>query len=204
MPRIVEKVTAFITRPSADGRDLLLFEHPTAGIQIPAGTVEPGETPAAAILREAREESGLEGLSIRRYLGSRNETLPPGARVIYQPTKVSACPEEASSDWAYLQRGLQVSVNRREMGFTQVTYIENDREPDPGFISLQITGWVPDATLAAVRQRHFFLLDYAGESGDQWAVYTDRHIFKPFWAPLDDLPEIIPPQDSWLDLLVEA
>ncbi len=39
MPQIIEKLTAFVTRPTSNGYELLLFEHPTAGIQIPAGTV---------------------------------------------------------------------------------------------------------------------------------------------------------------------
>ncbi|MBX2803376.1 MAG: NUDIX domain-containing protein [Myxococcales bacterium] len=43
------KVTAFVTRPSLH---LLCFEHPTAGRQLPAGGVEPGETNEAAVYRE--------------------------------------------------------------------------------------------------------------------------------------------------------
>jgi 8-oxo-dGTP pyrophosphatase MutT (NUDIX family) len=38
---------------------LLCFAHPHAGNQIPKGTVQPGESPQAACLRELREESGL-------------------------------------------------------------------------------------------------------------------------------------------------
>ena len=61
MSKIIEKVTAFIIRKSKDGNDLLLFEHPNAGIQIPAGTVEDQETPEKAIIREVAEETGLTG-----------------------------------------------------------------------------------------------------------------------------------------------
>lgn len=46
-----------------DGPRVLVFEHldePDAGVQLPAGGVEPGETPAEAAVRELREESGLE------------------------------------------------------------------------------------------------------------------------------------------------
>ena len=60
VPVIVEKAVCYITR---DGR-VLVFEHPgapEAGIQVPAGTIEPGEDPARAALREAAEESGLRG-----------------------------------------------------------------------------------------------------------------------------------------------
>ncbi|MBA3823959.1 MAG: NUDIX domain-containing protein [Ktedonobacterales bacterium] len=38
---------------------------------MPAGTVEPGETFAAAALREATEETGLVGLVLVSYLGER-------------------------------------------------------------------------------------------------------------------------------------
>ncbi len=38
-----EKVTAFVTRMSPRGMEVLLFQHPSAGIQVPAGTVEADE-----------------------------------------------------------------------------------------------------------------------------------------------------------------
>lgn len=44
------------------GAGLLVFDHPDvpeAGVQVPAGGVEAGETPAEAAIRELREESGL-------------------------------------------------------------------------------------------------------------------------------------------------
>ena len=70
----VEKVAAFITRDpdyvsdpaSSRERQLLVFRHPNprAGIQLPAGTVEPRESLRDAVLREAAEETGLAGLTI--------------------------------------------------------------------------------------------------------------------------------------------
>jgi 8-oxo-dGTP pyrophosphatase MutT (NUDIX family) len=62
------KVFAYITH----GDRLLVFSHPhapEAGIQVPAGTVEPGEPVEAAVLREAWEETGLPGLTLARFLG---------------------------------------------------------------------------------------------------------------------------------------
>lgn len=55
------KVLAYITRNK--GHELLVFEHidfPAAGIQVPAGTVEPDEEILTALQREVSEESGLE------------------------------------------------------------------------------------------------------------------------------------------------
>lgn len=68
------KAIAYIT----SGDRLLVFEHtdfPDAGVQVPAGTVEQGESPREAVLREAREETGLERLRLVRYLGERTFDL---------------------------------------------------------------------------------------------------------------------------------
>lgn len=46
--QVVEKVTAFVTREGANGRELLIFRHPLNGLQLPAGTVEVGESPETA------------------------------------------------------------------------------------------------------------------------------------------------------------
>lgn len=53
-----EKVLCFVTRDES----LLVFEHadvPDAGVQVPAGGVEAGETPEHAAIRELTEEAGL-------------------------------------------------------------------------------------------------------------------------------------------------
>lgn len=199
------KVTAFVVRRTQRGHDLLFFEHPTAGIQIPAGTVEEGESPQEAALREVGEEAGLPvtALHVRRCLGCTERALPPDRRLILLPTRVYAHPDRTSFDWAYLRRGITVQVNRRAKGFTQITYEELDRVPDPQYVTMSITGWVPDETLADVMRRHFFLLDFVGETAQRWTQYADRHLFRPFWAPVSALPPIIPPQDEWLAFLFQ-
>lgn len=65
---VKRKVFAYITHECR----LLVFRHtdfPEAGIQAPAGTVEPGESPVSAVMREAREETGLTDLELVRFLG---------------------------------------------------------------------------------------------------------------------------------------
>ena len=44
-------------------------DHPHLALQIPGGTIEPGEEPAEAALREAVEETGLTTLKLGRLLG---------------------------------------------------------------------------------------------------------------------------------------
>ncbi|MGY6497163.1 MAG: NUDIX hydrolase [Microcella sp.] len=59
--RRVPKVVAYVARD----KNLLVFTHDdvpieVAGVQVPAGTVEPGEDPANAVVREVWEETGVK------------------------------------------------------------------------------------------------------------------------------------------------
>lgn len=148
MSDVVDKVTPFVVRPAAVGYDLLLFRHHAGSIQMPAGTIEPDETPRAAALREAREETGLDNLTIARELGAIDTPLTDEQRVIQTTTTVYARPTARSFDWARLRRGLWVRCERRQAGFAQVTFTQWDRHDHPSYISYQITGWVPVTALA--------------------------------------------------------
>jgi 8-oxo-dGTP pyrophosphatase MutT (NUDIX family) len=203
MAEPLEKVTAFVIRRSTATPELLLLEHPYAGIQLPAGTVEVGEPLEKAVLREVAEETGLTDVTFRAYLGAAEESFPPETRFVVQPTHVYARPDATSFDWAYLRRGIMVTANRHEGAFTQITYTEFAREPDPEYVTMQITGWAPDDALTTVQRRHFFILDFTGQterdsSRERWEAFSDNHTFTLFWAPLAALPALIPPQDQWL------
>ncbi len=50
--------------------DILVFRHPLAGVQLVKGTIEPGERPEAAALRELHEESGIRGRIKRAWPSS--------------------------------------------------------------------------------------------------------------------------------------
>lgn len=49
--------------------------HPEIGLQVPGGTIEDGELPEAAALREAEEETGLKNLEIVALLGQRKQDM---------------------------------------------------------------------------------------------------------------------------------
>ena len=68
------KVFAYITY----GNRLLVFRHPfdpEAGIQVPAGTLEPGEVPEDGVMREAFEETGLSELTLDCFLGEQERDM---------------------------------------------------------------------------------------------------------------------------------
>ena len=74
MKRIKRKVLAYITHQ----QKLLVFSHPyapEAGIQVPAGTIEEGEVPEHAVLREAFEETGLTDLVLDGFLGEQERDM---------------------------------------------------------------------------------------------------------------------------------
>ena len=171
--RKIEKVTAFVTRETNHGLELLLFKHPYAGIQIPAGTVEPDESHEKAVIREVQEETGLLELEIQSLIDSEIVISPNGQKIIIAPATVYSRPDITSCDWTQIKYTVYVTVNRKESGFTQITYLEYDQVPNPSYISMQITGWVPDEFLAPEYQRHFYHLKFTGQSPERWEIYTD-------------------------------
>ena len=53
------------------------FSWEEVGVQVPAGSIREGETPEAAALREAREETGLTDFSIVRKVGVTSYDMGP-------------------------------------------------------------------------------------------------------------------------------
>jgi 8-oxo-dGTP pyrophosphatase MutT (NUDIX family) len=97
-----EKVVAYITR----GDQLLVFSQPNgfeAGIQVPAGTMEPGEKPEEAVLREAFEETGLAGLEIVSFLGDREiDARKSGQNELHQSYFFHLrCTQTAPEQWEH-------------------------------------------------------------------------------------------------------
>ncbi|GAA2216339.1 NUDIX domain-containing protein [Nonomuraea monospora] len=73
-----DKVLCYVVR---DGR-LLVFRHTgysyeEVGIQVPAGSIRPEETPEEAALREVREETGFTQYRIVRKLGEDTYDISP-------------------------------------------------------------------------------------------------------------------------------
>lgn len=203
MAGTLDKVTAFVVLPAGAGYDLLLFEHSAGNIQVPAGTVEPDETPMAAALREAREETGLTDLIITRDLGAVETQLTDERRVLLVTTPVYTRPTGCGVDCNRLRRGLWVRCERRQAGFAHITYAEWDRLNYPTYVSYQITGWVPETALAGIERRHFFLISTADPTPEHWEVHEDGHHFRLFWAPLASSPEVGSIQGGWLTRLPE-
>ena len=193
----LDKVVAFVVANRADGPSLLLFRH--AGIQLPAGTVEAGEDPETGAIREAQEETGLPDVTLVRKLSEAPETLAADESQILTTTPVYTRADGAGAVWATLRNGLRVRILRSESSFSQVEYIEINRNADPNYKSFEITGWIPSSTIARTVTRHFYLFSHHGDTPDRWDHQDEGHTFSLFWSTLADLPALNPWQQPWLD-----
>jgi len=96
------KVLAYITH----GERLLIFSHPDApeaGLQVPAGTLEPGEDPAAGVMREAFEETGLSGLRLNAFLGEYDQEFPALGAVHHRRFYHLICEETPPERWIHYE-----------------------------------------------------------------------------------------------------
>jgi 8-oxo-dGTP pyrophosphatase MutT (NUDIX family) len=66
---VAQKACPVVYRLADEGVTILAFQHPSAGKQLIKGTVEDGERPQDAALRELREESGVTPTSNLLHLG---------------------------------------------------------------------------------------------------------------------------------------
>ena len=205
MSEVIQKVTAFIVREREGVKELLVFKHPTAGVQIPAGTVEKNEDIETAVTREVYEETGLQLVEIENYLGCFENELEKHQRIIAETTQVYSEPNLRAIPYKRrLPKGLTVDYLSTQKDFTHISYIEYEYDEfhKPVHIDSNMIGWVLSENLSAQKKRHFFLMSTQEETADAWELKSDQgHIFKPYWTPLSPKPQIIPPQDRWLDFV---
>ncbi len=94
------KVYAYVTR----GPRLLVLRHagaPEAGLQLPGGSLEEGEAPAVGALREATEETGLDGLRLVAHLGTVDFAAPSFGRLFRRHFYHLACDAETPERWQH-------------------------------------------------------------------------------------------------------
>lgn len=198
--QVVEKVTAFVTRETENGRQLLIFRHPWNGLQLPAGTVEVGESPETAVLREAAEETGLTGLVLKRPLGMQTRTLPDNHFLVLGTTRLLAAPDVAApsaNDFVFY-RGSYVQLLQEKNGFAEVLMEEWNERTDPPTCLRREQGWLPRHWLTPHIYRYHYWLECITETAESWTVYVDHHHFELFWTPLRLAPTLVWPQNEWL------
>jgi 8-oxo-dGTP pyrophosphatase MutT (NUDIX family) len=193
------KVTAYVVSPSELAK-LLLFRHPLAGVQLPAGTIEHGEDTIDAARREVFEETGVVVAEHGTILDERVEELSSDTAVILKSITSMAGPLGPSGP--SFQRGHRVSVIARTEFLCHVAEREYDLSTSPPKLTRSISGWVKSEHLGSRIRRSFVLLRPNSHADPgSWKTSADGHEFEPFWAPLNLPIELVEGQQQWLDPL---
>ena len=204
--RTIFKVTAFVTRASGfDGvHELLVFRHPDAGLQLPAGSVEPGETLEAAALREVAEETGLADTRLVTHLGTGVTDLG-STKAFYEDAVLRKGPSEEADILGKLPRGWWCRVKDVPGEYSEICHEELNRFTNPQQVIVRFSGWVRSASLAHRMERGFFHVQVTGVTPDRWVQRAeDRFDFDCFWRPLVPKPEIQPELQEWIEEHYEA
>ena len=92
LPPLIRKACPIVLRDGAGEAEVLVFAHPRRGTELVKGIVGPEESPAAAALRELREESGLRG---RVAAGPIREVAPVEAELwLLVPCAAPGAPDQ--------------------------------------------------------------------------------------------------------------
>jgi 8-oxo-dGTP pyrophosphatase MutT (NUDIX family) len=190
----LQKVTAFVVT-AASPRHLLVFQHPLAGLQLPAGTVEPDEPPAEAAAREVGEETGIrvdEGEQLddeRRRLGGDRAAM----------LRTVTVGDET------LRRGHPVRIldtsDPQAVAIRREIY---DYEVSPPQLIESTDAEVPADAVTRQLHRWFYCFVVDAETHERWTREADGHEFEVHWTPLRRDVPLVDEQSRWLKRRFEA
>ncbi len=197
---MIEKVTAFVLRKKNNIPQLLVFSHPTAGTQIPAGTVEENEAVEVALLREINKETGLSNPKLIRKLGETLQFTGPNEAYLTQTLRCYSWPAQAAKrNGPLCNRGLLLQTFERKVGFTRVTYKEYDLNIEPPVLLSELEGWLPSDALTREIRRHFYILKVDEDTPEYWKTESDGgNVFQCYWVDVNAIPELMGEQAEWI------
>lgn len=117
--KTVRKVCAGVVRKTDEAWELLVFEHPHAGVQLPKGGLELGEEAVSGVLRELEEETGVVGVDDlrsvgiwERHAGAGPTESGPIERHQWEVFLIKA-PEGLPAEWVHAARGSEAEEGVR-------------------------------------------------------------------------------------------
>ena len=175
MTAVIEKVTAYVTRRSVSGEpNLLVFQTYDGSIQVPAGSVEPGEQISDAAIREVTEETGLAGIRLVRFLGSISVELKDGT-MLYKDSILRGT-KGTGRVWP---RSQWVNVTRRIGSYSEIVVDKADK------------GWVPTDSLADRMDRFFYHFEITRPTQERWTVQEKGKLpCECYWVSLLQIPTL--------------
>lgn len=207
---LIAKVTAFVTRRRGPTVELLVFKHPTAGVQLPAGTIDAGETPFSAVVREVYEETGLTSLSSVTSVGLIPTVGSATDRMVVDTTPLYRDPS-FDSDTRPIPIGTGVMVQHLRRGY----WVEIRGEAGPWAnvrytfwsiidgveSSTHFDGWVPSEFLVSDVRRELFHVTVKETPADRWTHSCPGDGitgYDVYWTSLADPDELVESNRMWL------
>lgn len=187
----LEKVTCFCVRYIDGVEQLLLIKHPTAGFQVPAGSVEHGELPVDAASREVFEETGLgsDVIMSSRLIHIEQKRLSDA------DTFLLRYPSQAEPGDRYFRRGLPVEVVN-----DQIIYREWDFNTDPPRVTGTSTCAWSLGDCATSLNRYYYVFEVNPGGDRSWGVNADRHNWEVSWYSIPLKVDLISRQSHWMDV----
>ena len=105
---VTQKAYAYVTREAFGAGAVLAFRHrdyPEAGVQVPRGTVDAGEDPAATVMREVCEECGLCDARLIGLLASDVEAQPDDPAWSWERYFFHLVAPNAPDQWEHIVTG---------------------------------------------------------------------------------------------------
>jgi ADP-ribose pyrophosphatase YjhB (NUDIX family) len=105
---MTRKAYAYVTREAVGVSAVLAFRHrdyPEAGIQVPRGTVDDDEDPAATVVREVREECGLCDTRLIGLLAHDVEAQPDDPAWYWERFFFHLTAPDAPDEWEHTVTG---------------------------------------------------------------------------------------------------
>jgi 8-oxo-dGTP pyrophosphatase MutT (NUDIX family) len=181
----VDKATCLITRRNDGVDEIVVFDHPLAGVQLPAGTGNAGEDPLAAALREGWEETGIPRLSARTKLNELVEAAPGGGHGRLAVDVV------VGDQLAMRGQATTVLDLRRD---TLLVEVAGKR------------GWIPAHAFADDVVRHVVQLESDVAMPNEWWVITpdgEGLCWRCRWVPLHGELGLIDGQAQWVSDVID-
>ena len=99
------RVAAYVIRRLGDGMELLVFDHegiPEVGTRVPAGGIRSTESRREAALREVKEETGLDAVSVVTELGIIESPHPESGQSRQTSYWVLEAAQDLPSEWRHV------------------------------------------------------------------------------------------------------
>ena len=186
----IRKAVAFVVTKGAP-RHLLVFRHPVAGIQLPKGTVEQGESAVDGAVREVWEETGYAVCSNPVVLSKTSTTLDPRSAVLLDDVEVGP---------HTILRGHTVRVLRQKTSSDLIPIRQEifDYGTSPPTLLSAHGGEVHPDQLARTVERTFVLFVEETAPFKRRLHRADGHEFEVFWTPFRRDVSLVERQAGWL------